>query len=60
MLPLRMVSGGVFTVKDVALMLKVSRATVYAMIERGQLLHFRVNNSVRVRREEIETLGWTP
>jgi putative molybdopterin biosynthesis protein len=50
------VIGGVFTVEDVAGLLKVSKATVYGMIERGQLAHFRVNNSIRVRREDLERI----
>ena len=40
----------VLTVKEVAALLKVVPATIYAMIERGHLEHFRVNNSIRVRR----------
>ena len=36
------------TVKDVAGVLRVCTATVYAMIERGELEHARVSNSIRV------------
>jgi excisionase family DNA binding protein len=44
----------VLTVREIAAILKVVPATVYAMIERGQLAHFRVNNAIRVRRAELE------
>jgi excisionase family DNA binding protein len=37
-----------FTVKEVAAILRVSTATVYAMVERGELLHVRVRNAIRV------------
>ena len=39
----------VLTVRDIAAILKVVPATVYAMIELGQLAHFRANNAIRVR-----------
>ncbi|MBN1604987.1 MAG: helix-turn-helix domain-containing protein [Polyangiaceae bacterium] len=37
-----------FTVKEVAAILRVCTATVYSMIERGELEHVRVSNSIRV------------
>ena len=37
-----------FTVKEVAVILRVCTATVYAMVERGQLSHVRVRNAIRV------------
>ncbi|MCA3011851.1 MAG: helix-turn-helix domain-containing protein [Myxococcaceae bacterium] len=46
----------VLTVREVAELLKVSTATVYAMVERGELEHFRVMNSIRVRREAVQAL----
>ncbi|HEY5961199.1 MAG TPA: helix-turn-helix domain-containing protein [Polyangiaceae bacterium] len=36
------------TVKEVAKALRVCTATVYGMIEKGELEHFRVNNAIRV------------
>ena len=39
----------VLTVRELAALLKVVPATVYAMIERGHLAHFRANNAIRVR-----------
>jgi excisionase family DNA binding protein len=36
------------TVKEAAAILKVSTATVYSMVERGELEHVRVSNSIRI------------
>ncbi|MDP2270459.1 MAG: helix-turn-helix domain-containing protein [Archangium sp.] len=55
MVPLR-AAEEVLTVREIAAILKVVPATVYAMIERGQLEHFRLNNAIRVRRCELERL----
>ncbi|MDP1916256.1 MAG: helix-turn-helix domain-containing protein [Myxococcales bacterium] len=44
------------TVREVAELLKVSTATVYAMVERGELEHARVANAIRVRRAAIRRL----
>lgn len=41
------------TVKDVAEMLKVCTATVYKVLDRGELQHARVLNSIRVKREDL-------
>jgi excisionase family DNA binding protein len=49
--------GEVLTVREVAALLKVSTATVYAMVERGQLEHFRVMNSIRVPRAALARLA---
>jgi excisionase family DNA binding protein len=46
----------VLTVREVAAVLKVCTATVYAMVERGELEHFRVMNSIRVPRAALERL----
>lgn len=46
----------VLTVREVAALLKVSTATVYAMVERGELEHFRVVNSIRVPRLSVDGL----
>ncbi|MFT3914873.1 MAG: helix-turn-helix domain-containing protein [Anaeromyxobacteraceae bacterium] len=35
------------TVREVAARLNVCRATVYSMVERGELPHVRVGNAVR-------------
>ena len=37
-----------FTVKEVAAILRVCTATVYAMVERGELPHIRAANAIRV------------
>ena len=37
-----------FTVKEVAAILRVCAATVYAMVERGELPHVRVRHAIRV------------
>ena len=37
-----------FTVKEVAAELRVSTATVHAMVKRGELEHVRVSNSIRI------------
>jgi excisionase family DNA binding protein len=36
------------TVKEVAAMLRVCTATVYSMVERGDLEHVRVRNGIRI------------
>ena len=46
----------VFTVAEVAKLLKVSKAKVYTMVERGELEHFRMGTVLRVRREALEAL----
>lgn len=51
--PLRAVEE-VLTVKEIAAELRVTPASVYSLIDRGQLAHFRVNNAIRVRRSEFE------
>lgn len=37
-----------FTVREVAAILRVCTATVYAMVERGELPHVRVRNAIRI------------
>ena len=44
----------ILTVKQVAVLLKVSEKTVYSMAKKGELLAFRVGNQWRFRREDIE------
>jgi excisionase family DNA binding protein len=41
------------TVKQVAVLLGVCRATVYAMVERGELPHVRLGGLVRIRPDEL-------
>jgi excisionase family DNA binding protein len=36
------------TVKEVAEILRVCTATVYSMVERGELKHVRVSNAIRI------------
>lgn len=44
----------VFTVAEVAAFLKVSKAKVYVMIDRGELEVFRVGTHFRVCRETLD------
>jgi excisionase family DNA binding protein len=43
------------SVRDVAQRLRVSKATVYALVGAGQLPHLRVSNAIRVRAEDLVT-----
>ena len=45
---------GLLTVAEVAKRLAVSRATVYALCERGELRHLRVSNAIRVIPADLE------
>jgi excisionase family DNA binding protein len=38
------------TVREVAAILRVSRATVYKLVERGELVAMRMGNVIRIRR----------
>ena len=42
------VEGCALTVREVADRLGVSTASVYGLVRRGELRHFRVSNSIRV------------
>src|SRR4030095_2003697 len=42
------------TCKALAARLRVSRATVYALCDRGELPHRRVSNAIRLRVEDLE------
>lgn len=46
--------------REVAALLRVTTATVYAQVERGQLEAFRVGNTIRVRRATLERLMTGP
>ena len=43
------------TVREVAAALKVSTATVYRLVERGELAHLRVSNAIRIRVVDMES-----
>ena len=45
------------TVGEVAERLKLSRATVYSLVKRGELPSIRVSNSIRVLRDAVEALA---
>src|SRR5574342_353344 len=47
------VSPGLLTVREVARLLKVSTATVYRLVSRGDLHHLRVSNAIRVDRDDL-------
>jgi excisionase family DNA binding protein len=47
--------GPFLTVREVAVQLRVSTATVYSLCESGALLHVRVSNSIRVSVEDLRT-----
>ena len=40
--------GAFLTVRQVAEQLRVSPATVYALVERGEIAHVRVSNVIRI------------
>lgn len=48
-----MAGDDLLTVKEVAAILKVCSATVYKIIDRGELPHTRVLNSIRVRKGDL-------
>jgi excisionase family DNA binding protein len=41
------------TVKEAAALLKVCRDTIYRLVERGELVHVRVGNVIRIRIPKI-------
>ncbi len=46
--------GKLLTVKQVAQLIQVSTATVYALCERGELAHSRVMNAIRVAPHDVQ------
>ncbi len=44
----------VYTIEEVAKILRVSTATVRNLIERGELKAFRVGNQWRVKKEDLD------
>ena len=47
-------SHGVYTIRDVAMILKVSEKTVYRMIKERKLPHIRVGKQIRVSAAVLE------
>jgi len=47
------VPRSLLTVRDVAEHLSVSRATIYKLVDSGELPHLRVLNSIRVRQADL-------
>jgi excisionase family DNA binding protein len=50
---LRLVDDELLTVKEIAVVLKLCTATVYKILDQGELPHLRVLNSVRVTRADL-------
>jgi len=50
----RLVAAALLTVREVATLLRVSTATIYALAARQKLPHVRVSNAVRFRPEDVE------
>jgi len=44
----------VLTVREVAALLRVSTATIYTLVEKGELAHFRVSNAIRFERTSVD------
>ena len=44
---------GFYLFREAAELLRVSRATVYALLGRGEVGHTRVSNGIRIPREEL-------
>ena len=52
--PLKAAPDLLLTVTEIATELRVSRATVYRLVDSGILPHFRVSNAIRVRRRDLD------
>jgi len=50
------VSSRLLTVREVASLLRMCRATVYSLCERGQLAHVRIGASIRIQPGDVELL----
>ena len=42
------------TVREVAERLAVCTATVYALVERGEIWHLRISNAIRIHPDDLE------
>ncbi|HYV48485.1 MAG TPA: helix-turn-helix domain-containing protein [Myxococcaceae bacterium] len=42
------------TVRDAAERLAVCTATVYALVERGEMQHLRISNAIRIHPDDLE------
>lgn len=51
---LRRARGDLLSVAEVAERLRISTATVYKLIERGEVAHIRVSNAIRFSRADLE------
>jgi excisionase family DNA binding protein len=49
--------AGLLTVEEVATRLRVSRATVYKLIKRGELVHLRVSGCIRIPERALGAIG---
>jgi excisionase family DNA binding protein len=49
-------SDVVYTIEEVAKILKVSTATVRRMIDSGELKAIRIRGQIRIRKEDLEDL----
>ena len=47
-------SPSFLSVREVADRLRVHRSTVYALCDRGELVHFRVSNAIRISAEALD------
>ncbi|HTS81482.1 MAG TPA: helix-turn-helix domain-containing protein [Myxococcaceae bacterium] len=47
------VVDGLLSVHEVASLLRVHPSTVYGLCERGQLVHIRVSNAIRIAAEDV-------
>lgn len=43
------------TVEEIAVMMRVSKMTIYRMVERGEIPSLRFGRSFRIRRSDLET-----
>jgi len=42
------------TVREVAERLAVCAATIYALVERGEIRHLRISNAIRIHPDDLE------
>jgi len=48
------VRAALLTVREVATLLRVSTATIYALAARQELPHLRISNALRFRSEDVD------